>query len=131
MAFGFKLRNPFSTATPHDGENDTAGALGWGSALSIRYAKRPLPPVDNNGSNAYQTYLSPIYTPIGGGIPNQRDIGTTAPAVVTQGVLVAQVGSPGILSGAFGSGPLTNVSTDQSVVVMPVTGMNDFNIPSA
>lgn len=126
---GWRFANPFKTAQPHtDGAVETAGALGWGAPLRVFYAKRPLPPVDNNGSQAYQTYLSPIWTPIGGGIPNKRDIGCAPPAVSTQGLLVQQIGGPGILAGAFGAGPLTNVSTDETLVPMPFG--NDFNIPS-
>jgi len=125
---GWRITNPFKRAEPHVSD-DVAGQFGFGSALSIIYRKRALPPVDNAASYAYQTYLSPAWSPIGGGIPNKRDIGTTAPAYSRQGVLVAQVGSPGILAGAFVSGPLTNVSTEETVQPIP-GGFADFRLPS-
>lgn len=126
---GWRLANPFRKATPHVSD-DVAGQYGFGPvALQILYKHRPLPPVDNNGQNAYQTYLSPVWTPIGGGVPNKRDIGTCAPAYSRQGVLVVQIGAPGILAGSFVSGPLTNVSTDESNLPVPV--MNNFSLPAA
>lgn len=128
MAFGF--RNPFKKAQPHAQHNDTPGQYGWGAPLQIHYKHRPLPPTDNNAQNAYQTYLSPRYTPIGPGIPNKRDfVDADIPMVAVQGILVYDVGSPGILAGQFGSGPLTNVSTDESG--QPLPGVAGFNIPAA
>ncbi|MEB2657274.1 hypothetical protein, partial [Staphylococcus haemolyticus] len=95
--------------------------------LAILFKHRALPPVDNAAQYAYQTYLSPVWTPIGGGIPNKRDVGTAPPAWARQGVLVQQIGSPGILAGSFVAGPLTNVTTDESQ--QPIPGQS-FMIPS-
>lgn len=122
LGFFRKIQNPHVS-------DDVAGQFGFGAPLQILYKRRALPPVDNNGSNAYQTYLSPRYTPIGGGIPNKRDTGCAPPAVSLQGVLVQQVGSPGILSGAFVSGPLTNVTTDQSNLPLP-SPAGTYEIPA-
>lgn len=123
----WRVRNPFKKAEPHT--EHAAGALGWGAPLAVVYSKRPAPVyIDNAANEAYETYLSPVWTPIGGGIPNKRDIGTAPPAYARQGVLVVQVGSPGILAGAFVSGPLTNVSADQSIQPVPGGG-NSFAIP--
>ena len=124
----WRITNPFKKAEPHVSD-DMAGQFGFGAPLSIIYRKRALPPVDNAAQYSYQTYLSPVWSPIGGGIPNKRDVGTCAPAYVKQGVLVVQVGSPGILAGAFVSGPLTNVSTAESV--QPIPGnFADFRLPA-
>lgn len=128
MAFEF-LRRLFPTQ-PVQISNDVAGQYGFGAPFQIQYKKRPLPPVDNNGSMAYQTYLAPRYTPIGGGIPNQRDIGTAMPAYSRQGVLVAPVTGNGILAGAFGSGPLTNVDTEQSIQPVPGMMIDSFMLPA-
>lgn len=122
----WRIKNPFKRADPHVSD-DVAGQYGFGAPLAILYKKRPLPPSDNAAQYAYQTYLSPVWTPIGGGIPNQRDIGTAPPAWARQGVLVQQVGSPGILAGSFAAGPLTNVTTDESP--QPIPG-NTFMIPA-
>lgn len=122
----FRLRNPFRKSDVHV-DPDVAGLYGFGAPLQIVYKHRPLPPVDNNGQNSYQTYLSPRYTPIGGGIPNKREISPyETPSVSTQGVLVAQIGSPGILSGTFASAPLLNVTTTESNSPIP-----NFDIPAA
>lgn len=123
----WRFNNPFKKAVPHT-DTDVAGQFGFGAPLQIHYKKRNLPPVDNAAQYAYQTYLSPVWSPIGGGIPNKRDIGTVAPAWSKQGVLVAQVGSPGILAGAFVSGPLTNL--DAQVSEMPAAGYNSFALPA-
>lgn len=127
---GWKLQNPFRKKVPHITGDDVAGTYGFGAPLQIHYKRRALPPVDNNGSNAYQTYLSPKWTPIGGGVPNKRDIGTAPPAYALQGALIQQVGSPGILAGAFVSGPLTNVSTVDSSQPIPNTTASSFSIPA-
>lgn len=125
--FGF--RNPFK-AKPYVEHNDVAGQYGFGAPLQIHYKKRPLPPVDTALTNAYQTYLSPVWTPIGPGIPNRRDfVDADTPMVAVQGVLVNQVGTPGILAGQFVSGPLTNVSAEQSN--QPLPGAAGFAIPAA
>jgi hypothetical protein len=106
------------------------GMNGFGAPLAIVYgAKRAAPGISENAAlYPYLTYLSPRWTPIGGGIPNKRDIGTTPPAYSRQGVLVAQVGSPGILAGAFVSGPLTNVSSQVSTQDIPSSG--SFLLPT-
>lgn len=123
----WRLHNPFKKKVPHVSD-DVAGQYGFGAPLAILFKHRPLPPSDNAAQYAYQTYLSPKWTPIGGGIPNKRDIGTCPPAYAKQGVLVAQVGSPGILAGAFVSGPLTNVSTDAAPMTAQVS--NSFALPT-
>lgn len=127
----WRLRNPFKKAQVQIAHDDTPGSAGFGAPLQILYSRRPLPPVDNNGSNAYQTFLSPRFTPIGGGIPNKRDVGTAPPAIALQGVLLSQVGSPGILAGAFVSGPLTNVTTVQSDQSVISSAPANFEIPAA
>jgi hypothetical protein len=106
--------------------DDVAGEYGFGpQALNVQYRKRPLPPTDNAGQWAYQTYLSPVYTPIGGGIPNQREISTIQqPAVSKQGMLVVPVTGPGILAGQFVSAPLTNVDAPDSN--QPIPGYQSF-----
>lgn len=125
-------RNPFRKPDVAVSD-DVAGTYGFGAPLQILYKKRPLPPVDNAAQYAYQTYLSPVWTPIGGGIPNKRDIGQAPPVVALQGVLLTQIGSPGILAGSFASGPLTNVSTDESSLPVPAAafGNSSFEIPAA
>lgn len=107
------------------------GEAGFGAPLRIVFGGPRTPPgiAENAGLYPYQTYLSPRWTAIGGGIPNKRDIGTCPPAYSRQGVLVAEIGSPGILSGAFVSGPLTNTTTDQSNQPIPMTG--SFAIPQS
>lgn len=125
---GFRLRNPFKKPLPHVSD-DVAGQFGFGAPLQILYKKRALPPVDNAAQYAYQTYLSPRWTPIGGGIPNKRDIGTAAPAFALQGVLASPVTGPGILAGSFVSGPLTNIDAEQSS--LPVPGFSSFDLPAA
>ena len=104
--------------------------MGFGAPLKVVYGQRRNAPglTDNAGLYPYLTYLSPRWTPIGGGIPNKRDVGTTAPAYSKQGVLVAQIGSPGILAGAFVSGALTNTATQASNQPIPQTG--SFDLPS-
>jgi hypothetical protein len=125
-----RLFNRFRKPATSPVGSNTAGAQGWGAPLQIKYAKRALPPVDNAASYAYQTYLSPVWTPIGTGIPNQRDIGTAPPAYAVQGALLTQVGSPGILAGGFYSGPLTNVSTASSEAAIPMaTFGSSFELP--
>lgn len=126
-----RFRNPFKKHVPHVTGDDMPGQYGFGAPLQILYKRRALPPVDNAAQYAYQTYLSPRYTPIGGGIPNQRSIGTAPPAVALQGVLVQQIGSPGILAGSFAAGPLTNVSTDPSQQPMPALASANYTIPGA
>lgn len=126
------FRNPFKAkiAPVHD---DVAGQYGFGAPLQIVFRKRPLPPVDNAGSYAYQTYLSPRWTPggMGGGIPNKRDfVDGDQPMISVQGLLVNQVGAPGILAGQFVSGPLTNVSADNSDQPIPAAVFGQsFSIP--
>lgn len=122
-----RFRNPFRKAQPHVSD-DVAGQFGFGAPFGIVYKKRALPPVDNAASYAYQTYLSPVWTPIGGGIPNGRDIGTSKPSYARQGVLVQPVTGPGILAGAFVAGPLTNVDAQQSPMPIPAAS---FAIPPA
>jgi hypothetical protein len=114
--------------TSPDGE--PAGANGFGAPIQVVFgSKRNAPGVSENaGYYPYQTYLSPRWTPIGGGIPNKRDVGCAPPAYSRQGVLVQQVGSPGILSGAFVAGPLTNVTTEESNQPIPSPG--SFLIPA-
>ena len=63
MALNFRF--PFKKAEPHPGGDDVAGQYGWGAPLQILFKRRNLPPVDNAASYAYQTYLSPRWTPIG------------------------------------------------------------------
>jgi hypothetical protein len=130
----WRFNNPFAKRQPFADEMDHShegvGVNGFGAPLRVVFAgPRAAPGItDNAGLYPYETYLSPRWTPIGGGIPNKRDIGTAPPAYSQQGVLVAQVGSPGILAGAFVSGPLTNVSTDESTQPIPVAS---FAIPAA
>lgn len=136
---GWRFNNPFrgqpEDTTPYDGMGDHTyegvGLNGFGAPLAVVFGgPQPAPGVaDNAAYYPYRTYLSPRWSPIGGGIPNKRDIGTCAPAYSQQGVLVAQVGSPGILSGAFVSGPLTNTTTQVSTLPIPTTG--SFLIPAA
>lgn len=126
---GWKLKNPFKKQDAHPAIH-AFGMNGFGAPLAIVYGQQlPAPGTSENPAlRPFLTYLSPRWTAIGGGIPNKRDIGTTAPAYSQQGVLVAQVGSPGILSGAFVSGPLTNLDTSQAA--MPVAGFSN-TIPQA
>lgn len=126
-------RNPFKRQIQGDGMDHTregVGVNGFGAPLKVSFGGPRTPPgiADNAGLYPYETYLSPRWTPIGGGIPNKRDVGTAPPAYSKQGLLVQQVGSPGILAGAFVSGPLTNVSTDESSQPIPVAS---FAIPAA
>lgn len=136
---GWRFNNPFrgkseEDKTAYDGMPDYTregvGLNGFGAPLAIVFGgPQPAPGVaDNAAYYPYRSYLSPRWTPIGGGIPNKRDIGCTAPAFSQQGVLVAQVGSPGILAGAFVSGPLTNTTTQASPLPVPVSG--SFIIPA-
>jgi hypothetical protein len=127
---GWRLRNPFKKAQVAPSGDDLAGQYGFGAPLQILYKRRPVPPVDNAGNAAFQTYLSPRYTAIGGGIPNKRDFVDASKPMIAQGVLVAQVGAPGILAGQFVSGPLTNVSSDVSTQPIPSSGPS-YNIPAA
>lgn len=134
-----RFNNPFkrprvAAAIENDGMNHTFngfGINGFGAPLAVVFgAKRNAPGTSENaGYYPYETYLSPRWTPIGGGIPNKRDIGWTPPAISLQGVLVAQIGAPGILAGSFVSGPLTNTSTVESQLPIPVP--QSFAIPSA
>lgn len=127
---GFRLFGRLRKARPHVAD-DVEGQFGFGAPLQILYRKRPTPAsADNAANEAFQTYLSPQWSPIGGGVPNKRDIGTCPPAYARQGVLAVQVGSPGILAGAFVSGPLTNVDTTQSSQPIPGGTFNNFSIPA-
>ena len=134
---GLRFNNPFKRRTVDvndagmDHTREGAGLNGFGAPIAIVFGgPMPAPGIaDNAGFYPYRTYLSPRWSPIGGGIPNKRDIGTCPPAYSKQGVLVAQIGSPGILSGAFVSGPLTNTTTQSANTPIPSTG--SFALPSA
>lgn len=132
---GWRFNNPFAknrlVKGGFDHTREGVGINGFGAPIAIVFGgPQPAPGVaDNAAYYPYRTYLSPRWTPIGGGIPNQRDIGTTKPAFAKQGVLVAQVGSPGILAGAFVSGPLTNTTTAEAN--MPIPSTMSFSIPAA
>jgi hypothetical protein len=128
MAFNIFVRRRGVKSDEIEHQAQVAGMDGFGAPLRIVYGFRELPPRDNAAQYAYLTYLSPRWSPIGGGIPNKRDIGCAPPAYSKQGVLVAQVGSPGILAGAFVSGPLTNTTTQQSNMAVPNTG--SFQLPT-
>lgn len=134
---GWRFNSPFKRRVDDvndvgmDHTREGVGVNGFGAPLSIQFSPQRNAPgtTDNAGYFAYETYLSPRWSPIGGGIQNKRDIGTTPPAYAVQGALVAEIGSPGILSGAFVSGPLTNVSSTDSS--QPVNAVSSFAIPAA
>lgn len=102
-------REALVKSSPHPA--DPLGRSGFGAPFHVAYGLRPAPGVsDNAGYYAYLTMALPPYTPIGGGVPNKRDIGTAMPSWSRQSVGLSRVGNPGILSGAFVAGPLTNLN---------------------
>lgn len=127
------MKGPFGwfRRTPKvEHSSPTAGMNGFGAPLKIVYTRAPQAMVDNGALYVYRTFLQPRWTPIGGGIPNKRDIGTAPPSWSKQGVQLAQLGAPGNIAGQFISTPLLNVnSQDQSEAILAVQPFGSFQLP--
>ncbi len=82
---------------------------------------------------AYDTLALPLYTPIGGGVPNKRSFDKLASSGVmyqSKGISITTLGSPGNLSGSFNSAPLLNIDAPTSELPLQGFRTNDFIIPS-
>lgn len=87
-----------------------AGANGFGKPFHIQFSYRPLPDAGAQ-QYAYDTLCLPKYSPIGNGPGNRRGFEYTArPMFALRGTTLQAIGAPGVLSGQFYSGPLTDIS---------------------
>lgn len=86
-----------------------AGATGFGKPTHYRFAKRRMEYGEGANPYAFETLQLPMYTPIGWGIPNKRQLASIASSPVIEiahGVPVDSLGNPGNLTGQFISQPL-------------------------
>lgn len=82
---------------------------------------------------SYDTLALPLYTPIGGGVPNKRYFNKLASSGVmyqTKGITITTLGSPGNLSGSFNSTPLLNIDAPSSELPMQGFRAGNFLIPN-
>lgn len=93
-------------------------------------------PIDvGQGANpwAFSTLQLPMYTPIGGGVPNKRNFATIASSGVMwakQGMTLTTLGNPGNITGSFVSQPLVNVDAPKTAFDMPAFAAGSFLIPT-
>jgi hypothetical protein len=109
--------------------DDAIGSTGFGRSYHQAFGFRRLP--DAGALQwAWLTLTLPMYTPIGGGVPNQRCfVAMEGPlAYVRQGVTIQMLGDPGILTGQFVTQPLLDTSQPQpSGLQIPAFQMPGIN----
>jgi hypothetical protein len=87
-----------------------AGANGFGKPFHIRFSYHELPDAGAQ-QYSYDTLCLPKYSPIGNGPGNRDGFKYTTPALQPLRATTLQaIGQPGVLTGQFISGPLTDIS---------------------
>lgn len=119
----------------HEIGANTAGGSGFGAPYKQAWEYRPLP-----GAGAQQwawtTLALPMYTPIGWGVRNKRQLAATASCpvmVAQQGITLSPVqGSPimGQQTGQFVTGPLLDVTlAEQAGLAEAPSNPNQYEFP--
>jgi hypothetical protein len=87
-----------------------AGANGFGKPFHIQFSYHELPDAGAQ-QYSYDTLCLPKYSPIGNGPGNRRSFQYTTPSLQPlRGTTLQAIGQPGVLTGQFVSGPLTDIS---------------------
>lgn len=108
-----------------------AGAQGFGAPLHYSWGYRELPGA-GAGQYAFETLALPRYSPIGNGVKTNRGWDYTQGVVVAlQGVNLEAIGSPGVKTGGFYAGPLTDTTPSDltPATLAALTMRQSYQIP--